>query len=371
MSQIISRSFPDDISALPVDPMHPNRTLFHGLFMEKITVNGVERSFLTYIPEGLEYCQPSIVIVPPSDAAPEDYLETSGLRSFSDRHQVFMHLLIARENGWNADGDDSDYMNGVYAAILARNYYVALQDCVYACGVGDGAVVAHQAAAKMTSEWSGLFSFGILTGSAASDVQAQAQEQGHNELKIEAGKAPLPVWILADSAQTHTAGVIEYWKKENQVSGTPLSGQGADQIWMPNPVRTRSEVNEEQIAQVRVTCCDGQLTPDRLEQVWDYIRMARRHRSYRKKDLRYYKDPELCGARLRQMMFQGMKRIWYEYVPKACTPDKNWPLVLVLHGRGGTAKSFFDISCMSSVAEERKFIAVFPRPLSISKSPAG
>ena len=43
-----------------------------------------------------------------------------------------------------------------------------------------------------------------------------------------------------------------------------------------------------------------------------------------------------------------------------CTPDKKWPLVVCMHGRGGTAETFFDISCLHVVAEARNFIAVFP-----------
>lgn len=36
------------------------------------------------------------------------------------------------------------------------------------------------------------------------------------------------------------------------------------------------------------------------------------------------------------------------------------PLVVAFHGRGGNGETFFDITDMSTVAEERNFIAVFP-----------
>lgn len=97
-----------------------------------------------------------------------------------------------------------------------------------------------------------------------------------------------------------------------------------------------------------------------MEAAWSYIGLARRHRGPGKKQLRYFKEPIACGAEKKTMEVDGMTRTWYEYVPKSCTPDQKWPLVVVFHGRGGTAETFFDLSCVSTVAEERHFIAVVP-----------
>ena len=61
------------------------------------------------------------------------------------------------------------------------------------------------------------------------------------------------------------------------------------------------------------------------------------------------------------MEVDGLTREWYEYVPECCTSDKKWPLVVVMHGRGGTAETFFDISNMYQVANRRKFIVACPQ----------
>ncbi|MBP5212175.1 MAG: hypothetical protein J6Z30_04890, partial [Pyramidobacter sp.] len=373
MEKLVIQAWPQDMSALPVDLAHPNRTLLSGLFRETATVGGEKRELLTYIPKDLEYCQPCLIVAPPSDAVLPDYLEQSGLRELAEKKRLYVHLLVPRAGGWRSDGSDADFMNAAYAVVQGRDYYVTMQDNIYACGIGDGAVVAHQAAAKMASEWSGLFSFGELTAALEPPAAdgAGAAEQGSLELKIEAKQAQLPVWIVAPEESENVRAAVEYWKGQNGVSTNVYSGQGADKIWMPEGARRFSEVNEEHIAQVRLTIGDTIPAFEAFENVWAYIGQARRHRGFGSKILRAFKDPVACGATRHEMVWDGMTRVWYEYVPASCTPDKKWPLVLCMHGRGGTAETFFDISCMSTVAEERKFIAVFPQAGLHQQKPGG
>ena len=297
----------------------------------------------------------SLAAVPPSDADPLEFLQSSGLRELAEKKRLYVHVLVPTKP-WQEDADAADFLNAVYAAVQGRDYYVTMQDNIYACGFGDGASVAHTACAKMASEWSGLFTFGDLSGALALGAEtAQSSEQGGLELKIEAKQAQLPVWIVAERESENVRKALEYWKGQNDVSPEPLSGQGADKIWQPQPMRKYSEVNEEHVAQVRLTLGSTEPSPEKLENVWSYIGMARRHSGYGKKILRVFKDPIACGATKHEMTYKGMARTWYEYVPARCTPDKKWPLVLCMHGRGGTAETFFDISCMSLVAEDRGF----------------
>lgn len=163
MQKLELKEIPKDISALPIDMAHPNRTLIHGCYRETIQVGGRKREFLTYIPKDLEYCQPCLVVAPPSDADPLAYLQTSGLRQLAEEKQLYVHLMVSGGEPWATDGSGADFMNAVYVAIQGRDYYVTMQDNIYACGMGDGAVIAHQAAQKMASEWSGLFTFGALS----------------------------------------------------------------------------------------------------------------------------------------------------------------------------------------------------------------
>lgn len=373
MDKLTICALPEDMSQLPVNLEHPNRALLHGCFREHVALQAKDRVFFTYIPKDMEYCQPCLVVVPPSNWDPLEYLESSGLRELAEEQRLFLHLLVPDTGGWRTDGTDADYMNAVYAAAQRRDYYVTMQDNFYACGIGDGVAVAHQAAQRMTSEWSGLLTFGNLSCNLlkTQDVMASSQEQTGGELRIAASKCQLPVWMAVETLDSNTAAAVDYWKTQNHVVEPPLSGQGADLIWMPPLIKKYSEINEEQIAQVRVTLGDAEVSLTSLRRIWSYISLARRHRGYGRKNLRYFKSPDACGAVLQQREIGGMVRIWYEYIPKNYTPDQAWPLVVVMHGRGGTAETFFDLTNMFQVAEARKFIAVFPQAGIHQQKPGG
>lgn len=356
------KRFPKKMGDIPIDFSNPKRTLVSGLFEEKAKVNGSLRRFLTYIPENLDYCQPCLVAAIPSAEKAEEYLEISGLKAFADEKKLFLHLATPEAGEWKQDGSDADYLNSVYVAIQARDYYITMQDNIYLCGIGDASFAAHQAARRMASEWSGLMTFGDLDGDlkAEHSVLRGESDQGEVELKVMGMAAQLPVWMCMTEKNANNESAISYWKEQNHVVGAPLSGEGADEIWMPTPVRVLSEINEEQIAQVRLAVRETPFTAEQLNAAWSYISLARRHRGPGKKQLRYFKNPIDCGAVKKTLEVDGITRTWYEYVPSACTPDKKWPLVVVFHGRGGTAETFFDLSCVSTVAEERHFIAVVP-----------
>ena len=106
------KRFPEKMGDLPIDFSNPKRTLISGLFQETAKVGGQPRKFLTYIPEGLDYCQPCLVAAIPSGEKPEEYLETSGLKAFAEDKKLFLHLATS-ETAWKADGSDADYLNAI------------------------------------------------------------------------------------------------------------------------------------------------------------------------------------------------------------------------------------------------------------------
>jgi predicted esterase len=83
-------------------------------------------------------------------------------------------------------------------------------------------------------------------------------------------------------------------------------------------------------------------------------------------------DPEAYGFTFHTMEVQGYTRIWYEYVPESVVSSgKPVPLVLCMHGRGGSAESFLSLSGASRVAEERNFIIAFPEACVYQQRPGG
>ena len=362
MAKMDLKCFPEDMSALPVDPTDLGRTLVDGCFKQSVEVQGQKREFITYIPEKTASCSPCLVVAPPSGEDGLEYIERSGLKEFADEKKLFLFVMIPENAAWNLSGADADFMNAVYVEAQARDYYVTMQDNFYACGIRDGADVAQQAACRMSSEWSGLMTLGDLQTSLEEiTLNKEAAGMGDGELQIAAERTQLPVWMVVSRWEGASVSAASWWRANNRSGEEVFSTKDADYIWMPAPIRQTLEMDEEMIAQVRVTVGDTACSLARLEQMWSYIGLARRHRGQERKNLRYFKDPLLCGAVRKTMEVDGLTREWYEYVPKCCTPDQKWPVVVVMHGRGGTAETFFDISNMYQVANRRKFIVACPQ----------
>lgn len=369
------KQFPGDMSALEVDREDPKRCLVFGLFEETVDVAGVNRPFYTYIAEGMSYNRPCLVLAPPEDISVPEYLENGFWLRFAGEHRFFLHVLEPVNGKYSLDGSDASYMNRVYVQIQSRRYYVTMQDNIYAVGVGRGAAVAQQAAIEMTGEWSGLATFGEMFPEvleSAGRLHA-GEDTGRTELVVSAGRAQLPVWMAWSENTGENAAVCNYWKAENHADSEIFSNRWADEIYFPDRIQKKSQVNDETISQVRVTNgFRGEPGEEFFTAVWGYISQARRHRSFTRKALRIYEDPIAYGAQLHTMELDGFTRRWYEYVPEGIgAGDRKVPLVVCMHGRGGSAETFMDLSGLNRVAEERDFIAVFPEAGVYQQRPGG
>lgn len=325
-----------------------------GLIKQTLESDGKRRTMYMFIAEHMHANRPCIIAAGPVSHSPKQFLMESGLKEFAEKAQVFTCLLEPGEGGWKHDGSDARFMNEALQKVQQREYYVIMPDCIYAMGFGAGADIANQAVMEKTEEWSGMALF-------------------HPEFPSERTWEPsgsdtqLPVWIFADETTNEISGLVQYWAGVNKDEKKPLYDKYGTEVYLPVPVKPGLKTNDDCIAQTRVTCNYSHKISgtDLLEYAWDYVGAARRHRSFGKKILRYYREPEKNGGVLQTLYVDNIMREWYEYVPKSVEMQREEehqavPLVVVLHGRGGDAQSFFDITDMSVVAEERRFIAAFP-----------
>ena len=369
------KRFPKDMSVFEVNRADAKQCFLSGLFEETVKLDSGAWSFYTYLKPGLHYNQPCLVVAPPASASVLTWLEESCLLSLAEDHDLFLHVLIPENGAWDLGGADADYMNKVYMQIQSRQAYVTMQDNIYALGLGEGAVIAQQAVMKMSSEWSGLASFGELNDKALlnAEVLHGSESTGKTELSINAAKVQVPVWMGWQENTGDNAAVCAYWKKQNDAAPERFSNAFADEIYFPSTVCKSSQLNEEKISQVRVTNgFAGKLGRELADAVWGFLSKACRHRGYGHKMLRNRIDPEAYGFEMHTMEHQGFTRLWYEYVPASVRASgRKAPMVLCMHGRGGTADSFLSLSGMSRVAEERDFIAVFPEAGVYQQRPGG
>lgn len=355
---------PQSPGDLPVDRANPAKCQITGLLKQPCDLGGEAFQLITYLPPNAQHNDRCIVVVPPSGEDAVQFLSTSGLAEFADKNRCILGVVVPNANGWDLNGKSADFVNAAYKKMQSREWFVIMQDCIYLFGFGDGATVAQQAAMKMTSEWSGLVTFGsfmdgvLLNAGEHKDMDAGVQD---GELYIASAKAQLPVWMLFQKKGPLDEQVISYWKQENASQPDPLRDERGTMIYLPPYLQRTSKINDEAISQTRITLGIDHITMDILDYVWSYAGAARRHRSYGGKALRYFRDPLKNGATYHTMEINGFVREWYEYVPQRLKSSKGpIPLVVSMHGRGGNGETFYDISDLSLVAEERGFIALFP-----------
>lgn len=366
--------FPQNLADIPINRSHLKECLFTGLYKEYVDVNGKTRKFYTYLKPGLSYVRPCVFVIPDDLQDTLDYLESSFWMDFADKADVFLFILTPENGKWDLDGSDADYMNRVYMQVQSRNYYVTIQDTMYAAGIGAGATVAQQAAMKMTSEWAGLATFGDLSPEAMSNAQAvhKSEDTGRVEMAISGSKAPLPVWMMWNSNTDTNAQVAAYWKKQNHVNPERYSNAHADEIYFPTTVWKKSQLNDQLISEVRITNgFHGTVTQQVWEPVWVYLKEAFRYRS-RGKMLRRRKELADYGLEKRTIEHDGFIRLWYEYVPDSVKNSTvPVPLVTAQHARGSSAEFYVSLSDMTTIAEERGFIVVFPEAACYQQKPGG
>lgn len=366
--------FPQKLADIPINRSHLKECLFTGLYEEYVDVNGKTRKFYTYLKPGLSYVRPCVFVIPDDLQDTLDYLESSFWMDFADKADVFLFILTPENGRWDLDGSDADYMNRVYMQVQSRNYYVTIQDTMYAAGIGAGATVAQQATMKMTSEWAGLATFGDLAPEAMSNAQAvhKSEDTGRVEMAISGTKAPLPVWMMWNSNTDTNAQVAAYWKKQNYVNPERYSNAHADEIYFPTTVWKKSQLNDQLISEVRITNgFHGAVTEQVWEPVWRYLKEAFRYRS-RGKMLHRRKELADYGLEKHTIEHDGFIRLWYEYVPDSVKNSTvSVPLVTAQHARGSSAEFYVSLSDMTTIAEERGFIVVFPEAACYQQKPGG
>lgn len=368
------KAFPQNLSDLKINKSNLKECLFTGLYEETVEVNGQSRKFYTYLKPGLSYVRPCVFVIPDDRQDTLAYLEGSFWMDFAQEADVFLFVLTPENGKWNLDGSDADYMNRVYMQVQSRNYYVTIQDTMYAAGIGTGAVVAQQAAMKMTSEWAGLATLGDLTADAMRNARSvhKSEDTGRVEMAISGTKAPLPVWMAWNENEGANAEVAAYWKQQNHVNPERYSTAYADEIYFPTTVWKKSQLNDQLISEVRITNgFTGTVTEELWEPVWKFLKEAFRYRS-RGKMLRRRKELADYGLETHTIEHDGFTRLWYEYVPDSVKDSTApVPLVTAQHARGSSAEFYVSLSDMTTIAEERGFIVVFPESAFYQQKPGG
>lgn len=158
------------VAATPVPTTVPTATaaptMESGDIMRKLTVNNVERSYLLYIPPGLEASQPvpALFVFHGADERPEDIRASTGFNDIADKAGFLVVYPNGMEHTWNA-GKGFGYAadNNVDDIAFVRQIVsdlgmVATLDSkrIYATGFSNGGGLVYRLGCEMSDVFAGI-----------------------------------------------------------------------------------------------------------------------------------------------------------------------------------------------------------------------
>ncbi|SNS66623.1 esterase, PHB depolymerase family [Anaerovirgula multivorans] len=347
-----------------LNPQNPYEPMLKGLYQDKVTVNGKERSFVTFIPESVTQGDNSIYIAVPSGVDTAKFLETSGWKNIAQKHKLYLFAFEPENQKWDTSKavDEIDYIRAVYARVNTRPYYNIIMGNYYFVGYGEGGTLFQQYIMANPKIAAGL---AVFDGSDIS--QSYMEEVGartSDDPRVPLSKVKVPIWIITENLNDTTQNVINYWLNANDTTEDVYSTEYAT-VYKQSLVTTRRLDNEQNVSSVQVSVRSSNYNDPKFnEVVWkDFLSKTCRYGTdVYNNALRAYASFEELGVEKVEINVDGYTRHWFQYVPTSVreNPEKEVPLVLALHGSGQTGAIFVSYTEWYKVAEERGFIVVFP-----------
>jgi poly(3-hydroxybutyrate) depolymerase len=337
------------------------------LVQRSVTVDGVERDYWVYVPE--DYAEyrlddpkdnPLVVVLHPDGMDGESYAYRTPWARLAEERNFIAVFPSASGGSWNASRDtsgpdDVQFVEGVTDA--ARGEWKSSLAFTYLVGEGSGAAVATTVAATRADKYVGVASLG-----------GAAPRSLWNDATAGLDATNMATWqvIVGSGMSPDEGSQIDYWKDQNGVAGPTTGARGFGYG------RTSVDKNPDNpLAQVRVTHVKkaAALRSQAVaETIYDRIfRSTLRFADHDSTNgsLVGFQSAQDLGLDDFRGTFGDSERRWYVYVPKKYAKltrrGAELPVVMVFHGRNGSARWVAQQTQWADVAEDRGFIAVFPQ----------
>ncbi|MDF2523561.1 MAG: hypothetical protein K0R31_1202 [Clostridiales bacterium] len=352
---------PPDPKGFKVDPQNYYASMVKGYFEQSIDMpDKSKRKMKVYVPADITPSQSIVIIAPPNGADSSTFLTESGWKAIADKEKIYLALLEPDNGKWKGKSEETDYIKAAFSLASKKTYYCVNNSAYYLVGYGEGADAVQYASMVMQSQLSGVAAFGV-TDIDDSFLQDRSKTPSL-EKEVMQKDVPVPMWIGAKEKTSAVSKSVDYWKKANNCTSPKLSNDFANEIYLPKPFTRTFEVNNQNVAKVLLTINSGSYyNTDFVSNVWyAFLSKTRRYAGTANGSLRAYETPTDLGCVKKELVVDGIKREWLEYVPKSIKKDQKVPLVVAMHGNAGSGAEFVGKSDWYKLAEERGFIVVFP-----------
>ena len=378
----------DQNSFCGVDRNDPMRPLYTGVFEKEVTVGGVSRKYLVYIPEGARPSTAGLFLLPENGKTAEDMFEEGTWRYIADseetKEKLILFILEPVNGRWNTeetygvpDGDVA-YVNAVWIRGCERFQFCVHESKFYLAGFREGGQIAQKAAMDNPAVWAGIAAVGAsyvekdYTDRASRDyctVLDGFEDPAHRK-NIRKGEIPMPAFIVKDpdvEKQNGRTDMTDYWKASCGITenGHLISPsvteyvRSAEAPYSPNQEREAFRVWDAEIPG-----SSENFASKYARLIWKgFLYHQRRWMSGPGGDLRVTKDPVAdLHMEYHYDVIDGWRREWYVYVPQAVrdNPERPVPVVFAIHGYTCSGEIYAGNSEWYKVADRYGFIVVHP-----------
>lgn len=364
-----------------INPKNPYATLEWGAFEQMVTVEGRDRRFLTYIPDGTRPAASMVMVFGPDHCSAEKLFESSGWRELADDCKIIIFFLEPENGIWNTkelyglNNGDIAYVNAVFAKGCERFHYCIHESKNYLYGVEEGGCIAHMAAMAEPALYAGLVTVGAEDVSNAYCL-ASSQDycwnlDGFLDLTAKKGirksDVPVPIWIIDDPECDSADHALQYWQKANRTNNE-AKRIGEDIVEYARTVDLKYPINQDkETCHIWKSEWAGALQnygSAYIDRIWKtFLSRHQRWMADPGGSLRFAQDPvQDLHMEYHYEEIGGWMREWYVYVPESVkkSPAKKVPLVFAFHGYSCTGEIYAGNTNWYQVARERGFILVHP-----------
>lgn len=366
-----------------IDPMNPQSPTITGAYRESIQINGKERRYICYIPEGVRSAVAGVFVLPDHGVSAQEMYEKSSWANLADtdeRKEKFIVFFLEPENGmWKLDNlkEELQYVHEIFLESRGHHKYCVHEAKYYLTGYGAGGAVAQMAAMDDPAVYAGVVS---VDASKLDDAfieengdmpctSLNGYEDREGRYGIRKRDLTVPAWIISSKPEDETAdsNPARYWRMCAETGEVPRKLR-PDVLEYYRTAEAPWTVNQEKeafrvwISQIKNASADYGNSVNR--RIWsEFLRKVRRWMAEPGGDLRMTKDPVTdLGMEYYYEEIDGWMREYYVYVPTSMRNGykKEVPLVFAMHGYTCSGEIYVGNSEWHKVAEDNGFLVAFP-----------
>ena len=343
-----------------LDPENPYIHSNAGLFYLDPNIFG--NNAFAYLPSNMECSTWSVTLLFPKSDSPLDYFLASGWKEIADTYKVLILFLAPSQNDWESNPqEDQRLITELDKALDNKAHFDVQRFCTYLVGYHKGAEAALRYAMNHPSSYAGI---GLIGSFAGNEIIAAVENSTEQMLPyLELKDIPVPVYLGIPEITEPLNQIIAHFSRRNKVGNKFIESNDGIVRYQTSYLYHHSEINDHPVARIAIEINEAfsELIPSCSASAWKELHQTIRTSGIGPGYLHPYRTLDEWGVDYHETNIDGIKRHWYEYIPKrSISRKKEKPLVLFLHGGSQTGKSCLYANEWMNVAESRDFIFVAP-----------